>query len=1265
VRARLTRPTIRAVRRRVGWPIGELYLSLGVALAREKRFGEAAEAFELARREDRTLELDVLAELASCATRAGDAERAVRANLELALGDPRQASRLAARSIGSIDPEVARAQSVWITDDWLPAIRARVRGRAAMWPSLLAARAALHRGADDLCLELLSDARAADPARAPQAAEQVLGRDAIPSRLRDPDAAGRWLLARAFAAAGRSADAVNAVDAALGAGFPDEKSALTLKARLLEEAGRDTDAAQALLLLGRAFDLEVRHEEAVAVFERANARDPSDPLILWYLADSRRLAAERPNWPYADVGALEVARGEWARGLALRAPGPPEGWAHQTGALLAEFLALAQDETGEDLWLAALQAEQSVALDPGSADAWAFVSRYHRLLAHPATAVCAAERAVAADAWNFRAIVEHVETHVLRCAPELEQVLDGAAKRMPGHLAWLHGVGAWARLLAGDPESARVGFGEALVHEPARTRALARRALAAALAEDSSAATTDALEVLRLTEPTGGAPGIDRRDHRALAALVLERYALAEELFERLTGTRWVDSTEARAGAACARLLAGDREGALRWMGEFAQQARHPAQPAFAAVLLELAAARTRGPELDEMRRLLADAAERVGAQRYDGEAARAELAAERAGAPAGSVRWLVATAVIARTLVEEERLPDAAAFLVELLDHPDPRTGFAPAGRMLADVLRRAGERGDAETVAAGHRRLVELDACSPAAAALAVAAAHLAGGRPHAALAELERAANDPMGELATEEGRALHVRAGDLLLADGRLAEAGAAYGVAGGALATASSVTVEEGATLEMRLGLLAAAERRLGDASGHFRCALGTLDREGAAASDLRSAVGTHERRDASAAQAGTAVGAPERRIATLTAANVVIGSVADVLALADSRWLDGALRGLTEDPVLSPIDRRRLTAARFEMLRRGPRMRGGQDVRPLLIETARDLLPDGERSDGARVLFKQALPRLRHEILRATGVRVGGVRVRVSNLLPPGDYRLLLNEVPYGGGSVDGATGLCLAVARCRELGATGTPWSHPFSGLDGLWLDDASAIVALESGLELLAPFEAIAWHLGGLVRVYLAQTLGLSEVEHMLDEWTVEGGAEAEALVSRAMPDKSARARLLLVLRALVRGQVPVDDLGRILTVMARIDARTPLGDVTEAVRAQLRRSLSGVVRGRRVIEVPGALERAIGDQLDASRYPASGELRERLREHIGPLAPGEFVLRVARGDLRPAVQRLMETILATAAVLSPVEFAPERTAPPRQPVSAGRAA
>jgi tetratricopeptide (TPR) repeat protein len=1180
----------RVLRRTAPSGIGALYLRLGTALARAERFEEATEAFVRALAEGDVDQVEVLRDLAGAARGAGANDLATRAWLELALVDPAGAEPAIRRAHDLLDDEVAESQGGWTLHEWRAELARRDLGPDARCDAaLLGAHVALYQDDDDAALRLLADAHDAAPARAQAAAERVLGDRSLPRRLRGGGREAAWTLARAYAALGRPAEALAHAERVLEASTdPDgteDIAVLQLKADQLERDARASEAAACLLEIGRRFDLQVRHDLAVAQLERATELDPDNALAFWYLADSRRLVGGAE----LDEGQLLRAHEEWERGLALERPGPERAWVHLVGAMLNEMLAAlpgVQDAAGRR-WSAVLQAEQATALDPYAADAWAIVARGHGLLEHSAVALQAAERAVELDPGNQRAAFDQVFAHAILGLDDVPMLAAAYLERFDALDAEVLTIQAYAAGLDRRPDEALPALDAALERNADLGWARVERALALAALGRDDAAREDATRVLEAMAPDGEAHAADA-DDRALAALLLDRSDEAALLYADLVDGASLDELIAGFGLACARLLQGERDEAIRLGTGVTERFAHRRHVLEARRMVDL------------VERLRPEEREAVGALRRAVDAsheatpsispqqAGEELRAAAATARDGSVPWIVARAGLARTLALGGALEQSADIYEELMAHEDPVRGFAAARGALIRTVRERWSLAVADRDVAGVRamaeRLVELDAASPSDAAMAVAQVHESEGDVAAALAELEGAADMARAAGEVAELRRARMQTGDVLLRAGRATDAEAVYGQTL-ASARAEHAPEDEVTDLEVRFGVAAAAREDVLTARERLRTAM----------TELQPITGR-----------------------TVAADNVMRRSLSlDVHPPA----LPTVLRALIEHPELTPGQRRRLAGARCATLREaGPPAL--PTVNPLMLETGEALFPEGSESFGARHLIDEAIPLMRERILDETGVRIPGVRIQTNPLLGPTDYALLLDEIPYCRGTVPGDARLLLGEGELR----------HPWSGERGAWRDAAD-----DPEGRGLGPYDAMLWRFEGYIRVRLAEFVGLSELNYELESWEADGGRERAALLRRVLPRRRDRIALMEAVRRLVREQVPV-DLDAILGAIGRPADELALDSTIDQARRALRAALPGNRDGRRRLELEEGLEGALAEGAD---------VRAQLAERIAGAAPGSFVLVVEDRAARRQVQRLAESLLGSAAVMAREEL------------------
>ena len=1217
----VTRKAKRVLRRSVPYSIAELYMKLGSALSQRGDFDSASEAF-LRALEEGSEDLEVLADFAHAAERSGAPDVVLLANLERALRDPTDANRLARHSERFIDEAVALAEGRWIVKEWYPMICGVLPARDRIACTMLTARVCLYRAQDRRALSLLRELEDDPPGAAVKACRELLQSDRLPDRLRCDDLAAHALRAEAYAAVGASDQALAEIDDALESTIRDadpssEIPLHELKANLLEPSRPDV-AADELVAAGRLRSLMECHADAIELFERATSIDPGSAIAFWYLADSRRLIAERPTWPFGDEGTIVAAHDAWVSGMSIAHPTSKHAWVHLSGALILETMARGSNPDGKLLWKAALETERAIALDPGAPEAWAVAASHHRMLLHPATALVTANAACKRDPETSRVQIEHLMAQVDLASAHTPELLDMYADKLPEHRSWVFAVRAYDALLRGKHDAARAACETSfsLADDDSFTWPHVVAALAATLAGDDRGAARHATTVLRVTEPDGPADGIGSRDDRGLAALILGQREEAAEIFTELLDTYWVDRLQARACLACTRLLQGDQETAEREMTTFAGRAVQPAQVAFARRALELAARLepASADDCETLQRVLDGAEERTGSRTFDAEEALEELSAVLAHGTSGDERCNVAWAARARILAETDRLDEAAQAYEWLLADGDDE-GKAAAQEALVRVLRAANcaaaERHDLVTVRAKQRRLVALEQSTELEASMALAAAHRVAGQLDEALAELTLL--EDSGAEPTILWDAYRLR-GDVLLVAGRRGEARTAYDEAR-RLAARGSTPELELAALEIRLAVLDVYVDDLARAGSRLRQAMRIL------------------RGDAE----------------VQAAAHAIVDECLRLEALAGlPPAMDCALRALAEDPRLSPAQRRHLSAARFAALRVGQPASEKRMVWPLIVETGSGTLDAASSRGRAQTFVDGPVPHLREDVLAATGVRLPGVLVRSTHVLSYGCYRILFDEIAYGSGSL--GTHLCLDVPTCRARGIGGAEVVHPWTGERGLCLTRDEADAAVADGVQLLDPLETLAWRLDGLVRLHLHRFIGLAEVEFQLHEWELEGEAERYDLMRRALPDKRARVRLVALMRRLVRAHVAVDDLDGILRGIVDAPRDATLAQLEEVVREQLLTSLPGVRDVRDRVDIPPELESAFKcadtSQSLAELDAAARSLLDLLGPH-GAAAPGTLVLVSSVDGCRQLIQRVLQRPLPSVAVVSASEL------------------
>jgi len=310
---------------------------------------------------------------------------------------------------------------------------------------------------------------------------------------------------------------------------------------------------------------------------------------------------------------------------------------------------------------------------------------------------------------------------------------------------------------------------------------------------------------------------------------------------------------------------------------------------------------------------------------------------------------------------------------------------------------------------------------------------------------------------------------------------------------------------------------------------------------------------------------------------------------------------------------------------------------------PLVLELAPGWV-DGPA--GARP-FQEALGAMRARLEHELGFRVPGVQVRTGAALPPGSYRILVDEVPAACGRLP-TSGL-LVRGRARELAflAEAEPVDDPVAGVALARVPEpARGRIAL-AGLDSLTPAQLVVEHLGQVARRHAPALLGLQDVQVLLD--AVE--SRLPALVRPAL-ERVPLPVLADVLRRLLHEGVSVRNLRGVLETLA---APGMDGDAA-ALAERCRQSLARWISHRHAPSgalfawlVDPALEDSLRTRTVDGVPALEPERVQALLEAVGALAEDGRAVLLASGDVRRPLRALCEGAYPEVAVLAYAELDP----------------
>ncbi|MEP6920084.1 MAG: FHIPEP family type III secretion protein [bacterium] len=308
-------------------------------------------------------------------------------------------------------------------------------------------------------------------------------------------------------------------------------------------------------------------------------------------------------------------------------------------------------------------------------------------------------------------------------------------------------------------------------------------------------------------------------------------------------------------------------------------------------------------------------------------------------------------------------------------------------------------------------------------------------------------------------------------------------------------------------------------------------------------------------------------------------------------------------------------------------------------VTPIAIELATNLERSvGETPEGKQFI-EEMLSDLREALLKKTGVKFPGVRVRINSDLSPGDCVILIHEVPRYLYQLESEHVADASSEECLALNVTGKATTLPWNGKAATWIDS--------SDLETLEENEIAVWErrgfilatLGHILELHAADFVGIQEVQNMVEELASATGRDIK-VTDQMLP------RLSVVLRRLLQEKISIADLNAIIDDFLMAPPEADVIQVAERIRARLvqttlqsQYSQNGALR---VGELSPLFEKDFSLKGQIERNGRRSFLRmapRDVQELLGLLrdkwktAPDVKVLLVNDGSLRPYLRSLLE--------------------------------
>ncbi len=1047
------------------------------------------------------------------------------------------------------------------------------------------------------------------------------------------DAAAQYARAEFAMARGERAEAEAALGQAtthlIGTPLVVVAAVHMLRAKLLEGA----QAGLALSEAGEAYlDAELP-ARAVEVLQDAATQAPDDQPTRWRLAQALLICATTAGDAASQHDLLSRALATWEHAAGDGSPAPEFAWVHFTHAWILYLLTAHEPDEEELRWRALVAVERGLVVQAWDAGAWLLLGRLHGAAGSVVATLAALDRALELKPDDDDVLAEYADALCNAGHPDGLSKLRQARRRLGDRGGWLAIVEA--RILVADGQ----------LKEAARVLDEA--------AEIGANPIDVAVNHARLLRLMGDDPGA-RAAYEQMRDLIAEDGTVPRGIVERVQA--WLDYQVGDAGVAATAwrdalergsiapfdgytnlgfcsLLRGDAAGAEDWF-----ERAH-------AVASGISDLREAHSDLSELHaRMVTEGgdaplatieAEQATLRSMTEEVQRAlrsttsvdELTAALADPRSfhGANRWLALTAALAREAFTKERMKEAADHYRSI--HASADVGgpdrFPEARPRLIESLQAATVQAREELAVADveqmQAELLGLDAIRRVDAELEVVHALLAVDSADEAAARLRAAEveiDDP-----GDRARVLE-RLTTVLAADGNVEEATRAA-ERGQSLSAAHALASEE-AAFEALLAFCSPDPLDLDAVLGHVHRSLELAEAGGA--------------EDPPSALAGVLAVDPP----LITSADR-LGTVSEALAVVGASFpsISGALVSL----------RLSLSRTAYRPIRHAHSYEPSADALvpaplPIVFEGHGSLFPAMADTPEVQRLLEIDIPSMRQRIFDATGVTVPGVRIRPSETLAAGCYRVRLHEIEVARGWTE-LERRFVPQELSGEAGRGRLSEADPITGQRGVWIspEDAQAL-----GVSAIDPHAFILRHVEAEVTQRLELFFGVPELRMLLESAAGTDGAGFEELLGSGPP----RTRVITVALDLLREQVPLSRLPSVLP--QRIDSL--LGGTVDELHEQLRRALAkdlpGIRDQRTRVALSPELEARVAERLVQAGprrvIALPRDVARNLARDIAELvaeAPRSTALVVERTELRAAVWRLLRRRLPCVAVLSAAEL------------------
>ncbi len=320
------------------------------------------------------------------------------------------------------------------------------------------------------------------------------------------------------------------------------------------------------------------------------------------------------------------------------------------------------------------------------------------------------------------------------------------------------------------------------------------------------------------------------------------------------------------------------------------------------------------------------------------------------------------------------------------------------------------------------------------------------------------------------------------------------------------------------------------------------------------------------------------------------------------------------------------------------------------------IEIGYRLIPLVDPSRGGGVL--ERINSMRCQLAKETGIIIPPIRLRDNLQLDADAYSIKMRGEEISRGELMVGNYLALDPGGVTKP-IEGTKTTDPAYGLPGIWISEFQKEDAEAAGYTIVDPASVLITHLTEVIKFHAHEILSREDVQKLIDSVK----QTAPTVVQELTPNLMTMGGVQMILKNLLREQVPIRDLSTILEAIADY---APLTKDTEAITEYVRQSLARTVCSRYqtqegklgIISFEPQLEQTISNSIHQTERGAllalEPALTQKLIEKIShvmkeSIPSGYEVVLLTSTAIRQHIRKLIEGFLPTLPVLSYKEIAP----------------